>query len=106
MENRNDDILLINLVKMLEMTARAGLGQIENPVNDNKKEINLEQARVNIDLLEMLKRKTAPSNPDDINKYIKELVSNLQMKYLDISSKGEKGSEGEEKKEGASGREE
>ena len=96
MENKKDDILLINLIKMLEMTARSGLGQMEHPVS-KKREVNLDQAKINIDMIEMLKRKTSPSNSDDINKYLKELVSNLQMAYLDVSNK--KGDNSEEKEE-------
>ncbi len=69
-------------VSSLGMQAMMNLGEIENPIT-KKKEVNLEQSKYFIDILEMLKEKTKGNlNPNE-EKMIEELEYQLKIKYVE-----------------------
>ncbi|MCD6577944.1 DUF1844 domain-containing protein [bacterium] len=79
------DLLFINLIKTFELSANVSLGLIEDPVSKSKK-MDLQQAKYYIDLLEMLKARTKKNNSDEIERYLKEMILQLQMKYIELTS--------------------
>jgi hypothetical protein len=77
-------ILFANLIMMLSHSAMQQLGKLVNPVT-NKAEVSLEGARMTIDMLEMIKAKTKGNLDDEENRMLREILSNLQMNYVETS---------------------
>ncbi len=90
----------MSLVLSLSQAAMQQMGKITNPFT-GKIERNLEQAKVTIDMLEMLKEKTKGNLVEEENKLIGDTLATLQLNYVDEAKKGEKevGQEKEEKQE-------
>ncbi len=89
-EDKNyNDLLFINLIKMLEMAAGAALGKVDDPVTKTKK-TDLDIARINIDMLAMLKEKTVNNVPPEVGEYLKNLVAGLQMEFISAKNKIDK----------------
>lgn len=91
-------ILFANLVMMLSSSAMQQLGKLVNPLT-NKTEVSLEGARMTIDMLEMLKAKTEGNLDAEEAKMMKEILSTLQINYVETSQNPPKSSEAEEKPE-------
>lgn len=83
--------LFMNLVMNFQMAAMQQMGKLKNPVTD-KIERDLQQARMSIDLLEMLKAKTAGNLTQDEEKMLGRIISELQLNYVDEVSKDKDGS--------------
>lgn len=79
------NLLFINLIKTFELSANISLGVIEDPVSKKKKK-DLKQAKYYIDLLEMLQFKTNDNNVTEIKEYLKNVILQLHMKYLELST--------------------
>lgn len=77
-------ILFANLIMMLSQSAMQQLGKLVNPMT-GKTEVSLEGARMTIDMLEMIQEKTEGNRDEEEDKMLKELLSNLQMNYVDTS---------------------
>lgn len=98
--------LFANLVMMLSSSAMQQLGKLINPMT-NKTEVSLEGARMTIDMLEMINAKTKGNLDEEEEKMMKELLSTLQMNFVETSQNPpaetpeEKPEEIEEKKEEA-----
>ena len=96
--------LFANLVMMLSSSAMQQLGKLINPMT-NKTEVSLEGARMTIDMLEMIDAKTKGNLDEGEEKMMKELLSTLQMNFVETSQNPpaetpeEKPEEIEEKKE-------
>lgn len=105
-ENKKEmnKILFANLIMMLSSSAMQQLGKLVNPVT-GKTELQLDGARMTIDMLEMLKEKSTGNLDAEEEKMMKEILSTLQLNYVETSknppAKEEK-EEKEEKKEEAS----
>jgi len=76
--------LFTNLVMMLGSSAMQQLGKLVNPVT-NKTEVNLDGAQITIDMIEMLKEKTKGNLDSDEDKLINDLLSQLQMNYVETA---------------------
>lgn len=76
------EIQFINLVSALAASAMQQLGKLANPMT-GKTEMNLEGAKATIDLLEMLKAKTAGNLSEDEANLLRATLSNLQLNYVD-----------------------
>ncbi len=68
-------------ITTLAIQAAIGLGQIENPVN-NQKEENLPQAKFIIDTLDMLKEKTKGNLKKEEGERLDNLLYELKMQYI------------------------
>jgi len=79
----------MSLVLSLSQAAMQQMGKITNPFT-GKIERNLEQAKVTIDMLEMLKEKTEGNLVEEENKLIGDTLATLQLNYVDEAKKGEK----------------
>ncbi len=62
------------------------LGKIKNPMTD-KVEVNIEQAKQTIEMIEMIKEKTKNNLTDNESKMIETSLSELRLNYLDVVNK-------------------
>ncbi len=72
------------LILSIGSSAAMSLGMTPNP-NSGKTEKNLEVARFNIELLRMLRQKTANNLSADEQKFLDSVTSDLQMKFVQFS---------------------
>jgi hypothetical protein len=82
-ENSSDvDALFMGLILSLEASAMQSLGKMMNPLS-GKIEKDLRQAKMTIDMLEMLEKKTAGNLSQDEENFTKRILYQLRMNYLD-----------------------
>lgn len=91
---KNDQILL-QLIYMFHTSAMQGLGKIADPTGSINK--NLDYVSQTIDLMEMLKEKTKGNTNEEVEKTLDQMISELQLNYVDEKSK--EGLNKEKKKE-------
>jgi len=84
------DMYFMSLVLSLSQAAMQQMGKITNPFT-GKIERNLEQAKVTIDMLEMLKEKTKGNLVKEEERLISDTLATLQLNYVDETKKGEQG---------------
>ena len=77
------------LVSTFATQAAVCLGQLDNPVT-NKREVNLPQAKFAIDLLDILTSKTKGNLDKEEDEFLKGMLYQLRMLYLDQNAKGRK----------------
>ena len=96
-ENKVPDVdpLYISIMMSLEASAMQSLGKIANPMT-GKIERNLEQARMTIDMVEMLEKKTSGNLTADEENMTKRILYQLRMNYVDEVNADSKKSEEEE----------
>jgi len=89
-ETSNDmnNALFVNLVMMLASSAMQQLGKIVNPMT-NQTEVNLEGARISIDMLGMVREKTKGNLDGDEIKMCNDLLSSLQVNYVETAKEQE-----------------
>ena len=93
-------ILFANLIMMLSSSAMQQLGKIVNPMT-NKTEVNVEGARMTIDMIEMLKEKSTGNRDEEEEKMLTEILQTIQMNYVETTANlpaEEKTEEAEEEK--------
>lgn len=81
---KNDQILL-QLIYMFHTSAMQGLGKIADPTGSINK--NLDYVSQTIDLMEMLKEKTKGNINEEVEKTLDQMISELQLNYVDEKSK-------------------
>jgi len=86
------NMYFMSLVLSLSQAAMQQMGKITNPLT-GKIERNLEQAKVTIDMLEMLKEKTKGNLVKEEEKLVNDTLATLQLNYVDEVKKEEKGQE-------------
>ena len=99
------EVLFLQLVSMFQVAAMQQLGKLVNPVS-NKAERDLDQAKISIDTLDVLKEKTAGNLSETENDYLEKVLFELHMNYVNEletsknsqteEAKDEQGSEGEQ----------
>ena len=72
----------MQLVAMFQMAAMQQLGKLPNPVT-NEIDRDLDQARVSIDMLEMLKQRTEGNRSEAESEVLEKVLFELQMNYVD-----------------------
>jgi Domain of unknown function (DUF1844). len=77
----------IEFVMMQAQNAALFLGQVPNP-QTGKPEINLEVARMFIDQLAMIQEKTRGNLSSEESTVLKNILSNLQLAYVEASRQG------------------
>ncbi|MCU7511214.1 MAG: DUF1844 domain-containing protein [Ignavibacteria bacterium] len=82
--NQLNEILFMQLIYQNQQLGMMGLGKIMNPVS-NKTEKNLEQAKLAIDMLDMLVTKTKGNLSPNEEKFIQDVVRNLKLNYVNES---------------------
>ena len=90
--NSRDHILFQHILLMLQTLALQQLGKIVNPMT-SKVERDLQQARITIDMLGMLQRKTAGNLEENEKRLLDTVVLELQMNYVDESGRADGGAD-------------
>ncbi len=85
----------------LSVQAQIALGMIANPMTQ-KYERDLDIARYHIDILEMLQEKTQGNLNTDEQSYLKQILTDLRMRYVFEHKEREKAKEGD--KDSSSGK--
>ena len=91
MAHNSDDgernaFLFTHLVAMFETLALQQLGKLVSPIT-GKVERDLRQARITIDMLVMIREKTAGNLLPEEQRIINAVLTELQMNYLDESNR-------------------
>jgi len=71
----------LSLLYSLSAAAMQQLGKTSNPVN-SKTEKDLDQARISIDIIEMLNEKTKGNLTPEEEKLLSSMLANLQLNYV------------------------
>ncbi len=78
--------LFFSLVMTFQAAAMQQMGKLKDPISD-KIERDLQQAQVSIDILDMLDEKTHGNLSEEETKYLKGLLQELKLNYVDEMSK-------------------
>ena len=91
--------LFDQLISSLVHSAWVYLGKIKNPMND-KLEKNVDQASVQIDMLDMLFKRMTGNMSEEEDKYLGHVIRELKMNFVEEKNKPEEpdSSESVEKK--------
>jgi hypothetical protein len=81
--------LFLQLVMMFQQAAWAHLGKVPNPMTQ-KIERDLEQARMSIDMIDMLKTRTQGNISDEENNLLEHALRELKLNYIDELDKDKK----------------
>ena len=76
--------LFFNLVLTFQAATMQAFGKVENPAI-GKVEKNLEQAKMSIDMLDMLEIKTKNNLTTDESHFLSKVVDDLKMAYIQES---------------------
>ncbi|HUV31252.1 MAG TPA: DUF1844 domain-containing protein [Acidobacteriota bacterium] len=83
----NYDVYFYQLVISLHGAAMQQMGKVASPLTD-KIERDLTQARVTIDMLDMIKRKTGGNLSEDETKLLDHVLYELRMNFVEEAKKG------------------
>jgi len=72
------------LVSTFATQAAIGLGQIQNP-GTNKTDVDLQQAKFAIDMLQVIEEKSASNRTKEEDEYLSDILYQLRMVYIDKS---------------------
>jgi hypothetical protein len=81
-----DEMLFLQLVAMFQYAAMQQMGKLPNPVS-GKIDRDLEQARMSIDMIEMLQSRTQASRSAREGEYLDKVLFELRMNYVDESKR-------------------
>ncbi len=81
-----EDQLFTQLLSVFYSSAMMALGKLKNPSTD-KIERNLEQAKISIDILELIKDKTKNNLTDSQKRMVEGLLTDLRLNFVDESNK-------------------
>ena len=80
--------LFDQLISSLVHSAWVYLGKIKNPMND-KLEKNMDQASVQIDMLDMLFKRMTGNMSEEEDKYLGHVIRELKMNFVEENNKPE-----------------
>jgi Domain of unknown function (DUF1844) len=81
-EPSRNEVLFVQLVAMFQFAAMQQMGKIANPVTGNI-ERDLEQARLSIDMIEMLEARTRADRTPGEAEILDKVLFELRMNYVD-----------------------
>jgi len=88
-ENKlTEEQLFDQLISSLVHSAWVSLGKVKNPMNDAL-ERNLDQASVQIDMLDMLHKRMSGNLSENEEEYLGHLVRELKMNFVEEKKKEE-----------------
>ena len=93
-DGERNSFLFTHLVAMFETLALQQLGKLVSPIT-GKVERDMRQARITIDMLVMIREKTAGNLQPEEQRIINAVLTELQMNYLDESKRGKEGGAGD-----------
>ena len=65
------------------------MGLEKNPVTGEDK-VDMESARINLDILIMIQNKTSGNLNDILTRYLRDMVTHLQMEYIKLDTDSKK----------------
>jgi hypothetical protein len=77
-----NELLFVQVVSMFQVAALQHMGKLPNPVT-NKIERDLDQAKISVDILGMLKEKTKGNLSENESEFLGKAVFESQMNYLE-----------------------
>jgi hypothetical protein len=86
MKEEKNTSLLFSLIMTFQAAAMQQMGKLKNPISD-KIERDLQQAQLSIDILDMLEEKTKGNLSDDESRFLKGILQELKLNYVDESTK-------------------
>ena len=101
-EGAKNQQLFLSLVTSMQMGAMYQLGKIASPIS-GKIERDLRQAQNTIDLLAMLQARTEGNLAADESEYLRRIISELRLNYIDESAKPDTPEESEDSTEESKG---
>ena len=78
--------LFFSLIMTFQAAAMQQMGKLKNPITD-KVERDLQQAQLSIDIVDMLAEKTNGNLSDDESRFLKGVLQELKLNYVDESTK-------------------
>jgi hypothetical protein len=81
-----DDQLFSGLIYIFYSSAMVAMGKLKNPATD-KIERNLEQAKQSIEILELIKRKTAGNLSESQSRALEGFLTDLRLNFVDETNK-------------------
>ena len=87
---QQNQLLFMMLVQQHQQIAMMGMGKIKNPATD-KIERDMSSAKYAIDTLNMLKSYTQSNLSRELQDYLNQTISTLQLNYVDEIEKDKKG---------------
>jgi len=84
--NQINDIMFSQLVISLQMGAMQQMGKIASPIT-GKIERDLQMAKASIDMLSMLEAKTKGNLSDEESMFLRHVLYELRMNFVDESNK-------------------
>ena len=85
-ENEKEKILLIQLVLMFQTAALQHMGKLKNPIT-NSVERDIDQARISIDMLEMLHSRMKGNLSAEEERIFASVLQELRLNYVDEAAK-------------------
>lgn len=103
----NQELLFLHVISMFQAAAMQQLGKIMDPVT-GKVATDLDQAKVSIDILDVLKEKTRGNLTKSEADFLDKVLFELHMNYVEEAkqkkeAKEEDADEGDEEKEASAG---
>ena len=86
MKEEKNTSLLFSLIMTFQAAAMQQMGKLKNPISD-KIERDLQQTQLSIDILDMLEEKTKGNLSDDESRFLKGILQELKLNYVDESTK-------------------
>jgi len=86
MKEEKNISLFFSLIMTFQAAAMQQMGKLKNPISD-KIERDLQQAQLSIDILDMLEEKTKENLSDDESRFLKGILQELKLNYVDESTK-------------------
>jgi len=83
-----DSELFKALILNFQVSAMIGMGKIVNPVTQ-KAERNLNEAKIAIDMLNMMANKTKGNLTDEENRMLQQTLTDLRLNYINEKSQPE-----------------
>jgi len=96
-QEKKNEVLFLQLIMTFETAAWQQMGKLKNPLT-NKIEKDLEQARLSIDMLDMIKAKTEGSRTPNETKVLERILSQLKINFVEELEKERKQKAESEKK--------
>lgn len=86
--NQSDSFLFHHLLAMFQTLALQQMGKLMNPIT-GKVERDLHQARITIDMIAMIQKKTSGNLSVDEKRLVDNILMDLQMNFVDEKSRGD-----------------
>jgi hypothetical protein len=92
MSNEKNSSMFFSLIFTFQAAAMQQMGKLKNTISD-KIERDLQQAQLSIDMLDMLEEKTRGNLSEEETKFLKGVLQELKLNYVDEMAKDQKSTE-------------